>query len=161
MSFLGALPARFRRERVLIVGCGDVGLRAARELGAGRRVRLMALTSTPARADALRAAGITRDTPDPADGRIERDDDGHPTGTLHEGAMALVGALVPETTEDELYDGLMAGQAYLHSLGVTGWQDAIIGDYAGMTDPGPSYRRAVEPDGTRLLMLPLIEGATS
>ncbi|MCM3562443.1 SDR family oxidoreductase [Hydrogenophaga intermedia] len=59
MSFLGALPARFRRERVLIVGCGDVGLRAARELGAGRRVRLMALTSTPARADALRAAGIT------------------------------------------------------------------------------------------------------
>jgi nucleoside-diphosphate-sugar epimerase len=59
MSFLGALPARFRRERVLIVGCGDVGLRAARELGAGRRVRLIALTSNPARADALRAAGIT------------------------------------------------------------------------------------------------------
>lgn len=59
MSFLGALPARFRRERVLIVGCGDVGLRAARELGAGRRARLMALTSSPARADALRAAGIT------------------------------------------------------------------------------------------------------
>lgn len=59
MSFLGALPARFRRERVLIVGCGDVGLRAARELGAGRRARLLALTSSPARADALRAAGIT------------------------------------------------------------------------------------------------------
>ncbi|KAB2892812.1 MAG: SDR family NAD(P)-dependent oxidoreductase, partial [Burkholderiaceae bacterium] len=31
---LGALPARFRRERVLIVGCGDVGLRAARQLQA-------------------------------------------------------------------------------------------------------------------------------
>ncbi|MFZ9254286.1 MAG: SDR family NAD(P)-dependent oxidoreductase, partial [Hylemonella sp.] len=26
---LGALPARFRRPRVLIVGCGDVGLRVA------------------------------------------------------------------------------------------------------------------------------------
>ncbi len=59
MSFLGALPARFRRERVLIVGCGDVGLRAARELGAGRRARLIALTSNPARADVLRGAGIT------------------------------------------------------------------------------------------------------
>lgn len=59
MSFLGALPARFRRERVLIVGCGDVGLRAARELGAGRRARLIALTSNPARAHALRSAGIT------------------------------------------------------------------------------------------------------
>ena len=29
---LGALPARFRRQRVLIVGCGDVGLRVARQL---------------------------------------------------------------------------------------------------------------------------------
>ena len=34
--------------------------------------------------------GSTRDTPDPADGRIERDADGHPSGTLHEGAMSLV-----------------------------------------------------------------------
>ncbi len=59
MSFMGALPARFRRERVLIVGCGDVGLRTARGLGAGRQVRLMALTSSPDRAAALRAAGIT------------------------------------------------------------------------------------------------------
>ena len=41
MTFLGALPARFRRERVLIIGCGDVGQRAARELGGGRRVRLL------------------------------------------------------------------------------------------------------------------------
>ena len=34
------------------------------------------------------------------------------------------------------YDaGLLAGQAHLHSLGVTGWQDAIVGAYAGMDDP--------------------------
>ncbi len=51
------MPARFRRQRVLIVGCGDVGLRAARALGAGARV--LALTSTPERVPALRAAGIT------------------------------------------------------------------------------------------------------
>ena len=59
MSLLGALPARFRRERVLIIGCGDVGQRAARALGSGRRVRLLALTSSAARVDALRAQGIT------------------------------------------------------------------------------------------------------
>jgi nucleoside-diphosphate-sugar epimerase len=41
----------------LIVGCGDVGQRAARLLPA--RVRVLALTSTPARAPALRAQGIT------------------------------------------------------------------------------------------------------
>lgn len=53
----GALPARFRRERVLIVGCGDVGVRVARELGA--RVRLLALTSSAARVAELRALGLT------------------------------------------------------------------------------------------------------
>ena len=35
---------------------------------------------------ALEIAGITADTPDPADGRIERNADGSPQGTLHEGA---------------------------------------------------------------------------
>ncbi len=53
---LGALPARFRRTRVLIVGCGDVGLRVARLLPG--RVRLLALTSTPDRVATLRQAGI-------------------------------------------------------------------------------------------------------
>jgi nucleoside-diphosphate-sugar epimerase len=49
-----------RRPRVLIVGCGDVGLRAARMLLAGvARPRVIALTSRPERAAALRAAGVT------------------------------------------------------------------------------------------------------
>ena len=54
---LGALPSRFRRPRVLIVGCGDVGLRVAGHLPS--RVKLMALTSSPERAPALRARHIT------------------------------------------------------------------------------------------------------
>ena len=53
----GALPARFRRARVLIVGCGDVGLRVAQVLSG--RVRLLALTSSAQRTDELRARGIT------------------------------------------------------------------------------------------------------
>lgn len=52
-----ALPARFRRQRVLIVGCGDVGSRVARRLAG--RLRLLALTSTPVRVTALRALGVT------------------------------------------------------------------------------------------------------
>ncbi len=59
MSLLGALPARFRRERVLIIGCGDVGLRAARLLGPDDRVRVLALTSSAERVPALRKRGIT------------------------------------------------------------------------------------------------------
>jgi nucleoside-diphosphate-sugar epimerase len=54
-SPLGALPARFRRERVLIVGCGDVGGRVAQALRA--KVRVMALTSDAARVAELRAKG--------------------------------------------------------------------------------------------------------
>ena len=61
-SALGALPARFRRQRVLIVGCGDVGLRVARMLQGPStshpRVRVLALTSSAERVDALRARGI-------------------------------------------------------------------------------------------------------
>ncbi|MBX3588584.1 MAG: NAD-dependent epimerase/dehydratase family protein [Ramlibacter sp.] len=53
---LGALPARFRRERLLIVGCGDVGLRVVRALRG--RFAVLALTSSPARSPLLRAQGI-------------------------------------------------------------------------------------------------------
>ena len=56
-SPLGALPARFRRSRLLIVGCGDIGLRVAGLLA--HKLTVRALTSQPARAPALRAAGIT------------------------------------------------------------------------------------------------------
>jgi len=55
-SPLGALPSRFRRPRILIIGCGDVGMRVARQLAP--RVQLLALTSSAERVPALRAAGI-------------------------------------------------------------------------------------------------------
>ncbi|GAA3152248.1 amidohydrolase [Planomonospora alba] len=91
---------------------------------------------------ALELAGITRDTPDPADGRIERDADGTPCGVLHEGAMDLVGLLTPRPTERDLVEALLEAQSYLFSLGVTGWQDAIVGSYAGSDDQLPAYLAA-------------------
>ncbi len=91
---------------------------------------------------ALELAGVDAATPDPPHGRIERDADGTPSGTLHEGAMQLVARHAPADDPDDYYRGLLAGQGYLHSLGVTGWQDAIVGDYAGMQDPGPAYLEA-------------------
>lgn len=92
---------------------------------------------------ALEAAGITAATPDPADGRIERDASGDPSGTLHEGAADLVGRLAPEPTPDEVYEGLLEGQRYLHSLGITAWQDAIVSTGAWM-DNYSAYLRAAE-----------------
>lgn len=91
---------------------------------------------------ALERAGIDARTPDPADGRIERDADGNPTGMLQEGAVHLVGRLVPDPTAEEQLAALLRAQAVLHANGVTAWQDAIVGAYANMTDPAPAYREA-------------------
>ncbi|MET8980001.1 amidohydrolase [Streptomyces sp. NPDC004539] len=93
---------------------------------------------------ALELAGITADTPDPVDGRIERDGRGRPTGMLQEGAVHLVGRLVPEPTYAERLAALLRAQGVLHAHGVTAWQDAIVGSYANMTDPAPVYRAAQE-----------------
>ncbi|HEY9377637.1 MAG TPA: amidohydrolase family protein, partial [Jiangellaceae bacterium] len=93
---------------------------------------------------ALERAGIGDDTPDPPHGRFERDAAGRPSGTLHEGAMRVVSKHLPDTTDEEYDRALLAGQAYLHSVGVVGWQDAIVGDYAGMDDAGPTYSRAAQ-----------------
>jgi predicted amidohydrolase YtcJ len=75
---------------------------------------------------ALAMAGITAATPDPPRGRIERDAAGEPTGALHEAAMDLVGDLVPDPGPAEREAGIELGQAHLHRLGVTAWQDASV-----------------------------------
>ncbi|GAA4378860.1 amidohydrolase [Paeniglutamicibacter cryotolerans] len=96
---------------------------------------------------ALEIAGITASTPDPSDGRIERDAAGNPTGTLHEGAMDLVTVHVPVPDDAAFTAGLLAGQAYMHSFGVTGWQEAILGEYAGYPDV-TEYYHAAAANGT-------------
>ncbi|MGV8970306.1 MAG: amidohydrolase [Microbacteriaceae bacterium] len=91
---------------------------------------------------ALERAGIHSDTTDPADGRIERADDGTPSGTLHEGAMGLVNRLLPEDSAETMLEALMLGQSYLHSFGITAWQDAAVGGYGDAGDPAPAYLAA-------------------
>jgi predicted amidohydrolase YtcJ len=75
---------------------------------------------------ALELAGIDAATPDPPDGRIERDPDGTPSGTLHEGAARLVQRLIPGDTPDEMLEALRLAQGILHGLGITAWQDAWL-----------------------------------
>ena len=91
---------------------------------------------------ALELAGITRHTPDPADGRIERDEHGDPTGMLQEGAIGLVESLLPPTTVEEADAAFDRAQALLHSLGITAWQDALVGSGLGQPDNFGVYLRA-------------------
>ena len=93
---------------------------------------------------ALTLAGIDRSTPDPADGRIERDAAGEPNGMLQEGAADLVSRLLPPVTEADWDQALALAQDYLLSLGITGWQDAIIGSHHGTPDPMGAYLRAAQ-----------------
>ncbi|WP_326783980.1 amidohydrolase [Streptomyces sp. NBC_00151] len=96
---------------------------------------------------ALELAGVTRDTPDPADGRFERDASGEPTGMLQEGAMQSVGRLTPPATSADRLAALLHAQRRLHSLGITAWQDAIVGTFLGMEDPSEAYMAAAR-DGS-------------
>jgi predicted amidohydrolase YtcJ len=93
---------------------------------------------------ALERAGVDARTPDPPDGRIERDAAGRPVGALHDGAMRLVADLVPPAGAAELRAGLLAAQADLHSLGITRFQDACVGAAAelGIPDVFDTYRQA-------------------
>jgi predicted amidohydrolase YtcJ len=91
---------------------------------------------------ALELAGIDARTPDPVDGRIERELDGGPQGTLHEGAANLVGVLLPPLSVEERLAGLLLAQQHMHARGITAWQDAIVGDYLGSPDPLPVYLAA-------------------
>ncbi|MGC4109080.1 MAG: amidohydrolase family protein [Nocardioides sp.] len=81
--------------------------------------------------------------PTPRTVGIERLPDGSPQGTLHEGAVDLVARLMPDVSGAEYTAGLLEGQRYLFSLGVTAWQDAIVGAYPGMADTGSTYLDAI------------------
>ena len=91
---------------------------------------------------ALALGGIDITTPDPPGGIIVRNDIGEPTGCLHESAMDLVSARIPPAADEVIRAGLLAGQSYLHSLGVTAWMDAIVGDYSGHRSPFETYVEA-------------------
>lgn len=91
---------------------------------------------------ALELAGISASTPDPVDGRIERDADGTPAGTLHEGAASLVERLAPAPKPQEQLAGLLQAQQVMFSHGITAWQDAAVGALFGQPDSLPIYLAA-------------------
>lgn len=69
---------------------------------------------------ALRARNITRDTPDPAGGRIERDASGEPTGLLFEDAIELMGAGIGVGQEEIPLPLLQRAISEAHQAGLTG-----------------------------------------
>ncbi len=80
-----------------------------------------------ANSKALEIAGIDRNTPDPIDGRIDRDPkSGDAIGSLQEGAMSLMTQHIPPTTLDTRQQGLRYAMDLLNGYGITSMQDAIV-----------------------------------
>lgn len=68
---------------------------------------------------ALEAAGITKDTPDPTGGTIERDENGEPTGVLRELACNLVTEIIPPLDDEAFAKGLDQAYDQLNAVGIT------------------------------------------
>jgi predicted amidohydrolase YtcJ len=77
---------------------------------------------------ALKAAGVTRATPDPAGGRIEREASGDPAGALRDNAAPLLGDRIPQPGLDEKAARLARAFAMMSADGITSVQDARVDD---------------------------------
>ncbi len=98
---------------------------------------------------ALSIAGITKTTPDPPGGRIDRDPQtGEPVGSLQDSAMDLVNRKAPPYTPAERQQGLRWALKLLNSYGITSFQDASVDTdaldaYRALDDKGELTARVV------------------
>ena len=76
-----------------------------------------------ANTNAMKLANITTQTPDPQNGKVQRDAKGNATGILIESAMELVDSAIPEPTIDEIANGIEKAQSILWKMGLTGVHD--------------------------------------
>ncbi|WP_418791877.1 amidohydrolase [Phosphitispora sp. TUW77] len=81
------------------------------------------LHSVWANSKALEMAGITKDTPDPKNGKIHRNEDGSPSGCLRESAQDLVFNVLPDFTVEQYKVGILAYQELAHKYGFNGVYD--------------------------------------
>ncbi len=80
-----------------------------------------------ANAMALQLAGVDRRTEDPDGGKIIRDADGNPTGTLIDEARLLVASAIPPVSKRQLEAQIQAGMREANRWGLTGIHDAGVG----------------------------------
>ena len=109
-----------------------------------------------ANANAMRAAGVTRETADPPGGRIERGADGEPTGVFVDNAMALVGAVVAEPTVEQEAAAIVRAGKECARLGMTGVHDAGVG-VTGLA----AYRQLVTEGGLPIRIAAMMSSGTA
>ena len=88
----------------------------------------MALANTYA----LRLAGITKQTPDPAGGVIVRDETGEPTGVVKDAAQDLIERVIPPKSFEEKQFAAREATRHAAALGVTSLTDMSAGEDVGL-----------------------------
>ena len=76
-----------------------------------------------ANAAAMRAAGVTAATKDPAGGRIEHGTNGEPTGLFIDNAMGLIDRVIPPMSRDEMRTAALAAIKESNRWGLVGLHD--------------------------------------
>lgn len=108
---------------------------------------------------ALKRAGITRETPDPQGGIIERGPGGEPTGVLAESAMGLVSKQIPKPTEEEMVAAIERAAHEMARRGILAASDAGTG-WLHLESEWRAYARALERGAPlRITLMPLFEAA--
>ena len=105
---------------------------------------------------ALRMAGITKDTPDPPNGTIDRYPDGTPTGVLKESAQNLVRRLIPPRTATQSEEGIRELAKAFNAEGMTGAKDPGIGEGAWN-----AYRKVQAEGGLTVRIFALWSGGNT
>ena len=105
---------------------------------------------------AMDAAGLTKATQDPDGGRIIRDGNGNPTGTLIDKAMGLVSRNVPSLTRQQLEEQILLADAEARKLGLT-----MVHDAGANTETVEAYKRLVDSGKLQTRLYVMLRGPMS
>ncbi|MEZ5504040.1 MAG: amidohydrolase family protein [Halioglobus sp.] len=95
---------------------------------------------------ALQRAGLTKSTPNPAGGIVERDAAGNPSGVFRESAIGLVSSSLPPFSAIQLETALTRALDQMLSYGITDYTDAAVGYLAGARRELEAYKELADSD---------------
>jgi predicted amidohydrolase YtcJ len=103
---------------------------------------------------AMDAAALTKDTKDPDGGRIIRDANGNPTGTLIDRAQGLVSRRIPDVSREQLEEQILLADAEARKLGLTMVHDAGTG-----TENVDAYKRLIDNGKLQTRLYVMLRGS--
>jgi predicted amidohydrolase YtcJ len=147
-------------DQNILPGRFNLGLDELDSIGGDRPIYLFHLSRHEGMANskALSLANITSETPDPPEGKIERDESGRPTGRLLEMAVRLAEDVLPEPSDNELENAIQAALEHQAKMGVLSATDATSGKWFGMEREWSAYSRVLsEKSPVKVTLMPDVE----